>query len=367
MMLKLLDHRVVYDNPIPNLVSRHGFFPGIVTLPSDELLGMFCIGEAFESALTVYLTRSGDRGRSWQLQGPLYDDAQDDPPNMDSMKPLLLDDGTLIATGYRFLRPDPEVLINPQTGGVPDGANIISFSRDDGHSWTVPEPMELDAQEILELSGPCVQLSDGDVVGVAAPYPMWDGSNPSGCVGVLLRSGDKGRTWSESVYFRAPEGHIKPYEARICEMQPGRLVVLLWALDEEAGRSRPNMIVVSHDNGRTWSQPIDTGVPGQASNLIYLGGERLLTVHCHREGDPIGLYVRVVDLTNDEWNTIEEAKVWDGATSQRISDLRAMGTAVKFGQPSLLPLGDGEVLAYHWAIEQNQGRILAHRLLHTSH
>ena len=97
--ITVLDHHVVYDNPIPNLVSRHGYFPGFAKLPSGELLGLFCMGEAFESALTVNVTRSNDNGKSWQLQGPLYDDSADNPPNMDSLKPLLPNDGTLIATG----------------------------------------------------------------------------------------------------------------------------------------------------------------------------------------------------------------------------------------------------------------------------
>ena len=67
---------------IINLVSRHGYFPGLVKLPSEELLGLFCMGEAFESALTVNVTRSKDNGKSWQLQGPLYDDSADDRPKM---------------------------------------------------------------------------------------------------------------------------------------------------------------------------------------------------------------------------------------------------------------------------------------------
>ena len=360
--ITVLDHHVVYDNPIPNLLSRHGYFPGLVQLTSGELLGLFCMGQAFESALKVYVTRSNDNGKSWQLQGPVYDDSADSPPNMDSLKPLLLNDGTLIAAGYRFYRPDPEVLINPETGGIPHGENIISFSKDQGHTWTVPEKINLDCPEILELSGPCIECANGQVAGIAAAFPMWDGSQPSGHVGFFFKSPDKGKTWSKTVYFQTPKDNIKPYESRICEMQPGRLVALVWALDEEAGASLPNMCVVSHDNGTTWSDPIDTGVPAQASNLIHLGGEKLLTIHCHREGDPIGLYVRIIDFTNDKWKIVDEVKVWGGATAQKVTDLSVMGTALKFGQGSLLALDNGEILACHWSIEQNQGRVLAHRL-----
>ena len=39
-----------------------------------------------------------------------------------------------------------------------------------------------------------------------------------------------------------------------------------------------------------------------------------------------------------------------------------MFTALRFGQPSLVQLNEGEFLAVHWAIEEGQGKILAHRL-----
>jgi len=359
--IKVVDHQVVYDNPIPNLLSRHGYFPAVVQLPGGELLALFAMGEAFEATHTMCVTRSGDAGRTWQLQGPLYDKSLNSRRVSDSMKPALLDDGTLIATGYRFNRDDPEMLVNPQTGGLPDGANIISFSQDDGHTWTIPQEIQLSRPEILETSGPCVQLRNGDIVGIGPPIPMWDGATPSGDIGVLLRSCDQGKTWDDqTLFFQTAGGNISPYESRLCEMQDGRLVAIVWAFDAKAGHSLPNMVTVSHDNGFTWSRPIDTGIEAQASNLMYLGRDRLLTIHAHREGR-VGLFVRIVDFSGDKWRVLEEAEIWNRAASHKITGFASMG-ALKFGQPSLLQLDNGEILATHWAIEQGQGRILSHRL-----
>ncbi|HWC00321.1 MAG TPA: hypothetical protein VG672_26620, partial [Bryobacteraceae bacterium] len=39
-----------------------------------------------------------------------------------------------------------------------------------------------------------------------------------------------------------------------------------------------------------------------------------------------------------------------------------MFQSLRFGQPSLLRLSNGEILAAHWSIEDGQGRIRAHRL-----
>ena len=96
-------------------------------------------------------------------------------------------------------------------------------------------------------------------------------------------------------------------------------------------------------------------------NLTYLGGDRLLTIHCHREGET-GLFVRIVDFANDRWKTIEELDIWSKAPSSQVASYKDMAVNLKFGQASLLPMGDDEYLATHWCIEEGQGKILTHRL-----
>ena len=39
-----------------------------------------------------------------------------------------------------------------------------------------------------------------------------------------------------------------------------------------------------------------------------------------------------------------------------------MFTSLRFGQPSIMRLSNGEFLASHWSIEQGQGKIRAHQL-----
>jgi sialidase-1 len=217
--------------------------------------------------------------------------------------------------------------------------------------------------EMLEFSGPAIQLrgGSGDVIAIGTPMPMWDGTKPSGHIGVMIRSKNRGKSWNDkTVYFNHPT--ISPLEARLCQMADGRVVAIVWALDEKSGQCHNNLVVVSHDEGKTWSDPIDTGIPAQASNFVALDGNRLLSIHAHRQTEPVGIWVRVVDFTDDKWNVLAEASAWDRAAAHQVKGFKDMGANLKFGQPSLLPLGNGEYLAYHWAIENGQGRILAHRL-----
>ncbi len=366
-IIEKIDEHVIYSNPLPQLKSRHGFFPGIVQLHSKELIALFVIGEAFESVdCGVFVSRSKDLGKTWKLQGPLYEkkDLNLEFPVSDFLKPTLLSNGTLIAIGYRFHRRDCDLPIGNPKGGVLPGDNIFSFSIDEGRTWTIPETIKHNYPELLEISGPCIETKSGVLMASACPYFMWDGSNPTGQVGILLTSKDRGLSWDASTYyFKTEYNKISSWESRMCEMQKGRIVIIFWAYDHLEKKHLPNYIVVSHDNGINWSEPINTGVMGQSSNLIYLGEEKLLTIHAHREGN-LGLYVRLIDFSNDKWKIIEENIIWGNGKLSKDSSksITEEWSNLKFGQPSLLRLNNGEILATHWCIENCQGKIITHRL-----
>ena len=359
---------VVYDNPKPLLRSRHAYFPAVVQLPSGELLAMFALGEAFESTdQTTYVSRSADRGQTWQLQGPMFDKSADPFPISDYMKPLVLADGSMMALGYRFYRHDPQMTISIEaTQGILAGDDVVSFSNDNGRTWTAAQVIERASSEVLEVPHIPIQLHNGDIVASAGLFKSPEGELPRGQFGVLLRSEDGGRTWDESTrFFDTPDHSISAYESNVVEMQDGRLVTVSWALDVVGQRDLANQVTVSHDNGYTWSQPIDTGHMAQSSSLIYLGGERLMSIHSHRGQDAPGLVVRVVDFTDDKWNIIAKKNIWGSSIGKQVDDGQTffdMMRVIRFGQPSLHKLEGGEVLAFHWAQVNGQGMILSHRL-----
>ena len=363
--IEYIDRHIVYENPTPQNRSRHGFFPGLVKLPSGDLLALFMLGEAFEAAdATTVVSHSQDQGRTWHLEGPLHVKEEAHRYDSDFMKPTVLNDGTLIAMGYRFHRSDPDQLLtNQETDGLRNGDDLVSVSRDEGRTWSHPRVIARTRPELIELSGPVIQLRRGTILGAGSLFPMWDGTNPSGFGGALLQSEDGGETWDDqSIFFEDPTGHYAPAEPRLCEMQDDRIVALVWMVDHVEERNLPNGVTVSHDAGKTWSDPIDTGIPGQASNLMHWEDDLLLTIHCQREGEDIGLYVRLVDFSQDRWRTIKEANIWANAPAMKVAAYATMGRNLRFGQPSLLRLDDGDILATHWAIEEGQGMILTHRL-----
>ena len=194
------------------------------------------------------------------------------------------------------------------------------------------------------------------------------------------RNRDGGEYWSESEISEAdlrqfsplalariprhPAMRITPYEPRITEMQPGRLVALVWAYEGSTGTHHTNQVVVSHDNGYTWSAPIDTGHAGQASSLTYLGDDLLLTIHAHRGAEP-GIWVRLINFAGDRWQPLAETCIYGAGQKRQTVDGQAaaeMFKSLKFGQPSIIRLQSGDLLATHWCVEDGQGKIRSHRL-----
>ncbi|HZQ21629.1 MAG TPA: sialidase family protein [Terriglobales bacterium] len=358
---------VLYENPKPHVRSRHGFFPGLVSLPNGELLALVVIGQAFESAdSTTYVFRSSDKGKSWNSEGRLCDRGALAIPTSDYLKPSRLHGGSLVAIGYRFHRFDPEQAIAiEETAGILPGNDIVSFSDDNGKTWNVPIEITRSRPELLEISGPCVESASGDLLAVAARFRMPDGSNPSGSSGVLLRSRDRGRTWSDKeVFFDALGRSVTPFESRLCRMEDGALVAISWPYDYDTGTSLSNHYVISHDDGRSWSAPADTGQYGQSAGLLPCGRDHLLAIQAHRSGQNPGIYVRLVDITGGRWRAVEELEIYGigGPAMLQGQGEATMFASLRFGQPSLLQTAPDEILGVHWCIEDGLGKIRLHRI-----
>jgi sialidase-1 len=357
--MQRLDEFTIYQNPDPLLVSRQATFPGIVQMPDGELVAIFSVGQAFDAADTrAHMSRSTDGGHSWSPPVRL-NTHETNPEESETFKPLLLRDGSLLAAGYVFVRPTPLTpVVDPATFELLRLRNKMSFSSDGGRNWTVPDYFDIDGAP-LELSGPCIELSSGRIVGAAAPFDL----GKTGHAGWIIASDDKGRNWRKlSEFYRSPGGNVSTFESRICELAPGRLAVIFWAYDNAAGVNLTNHVVLSNDGGESFGPAIDTGIKAQASNLMPLGGDRLLTIHSHREA-PVGLVVRRVDISGDGFRVEAELDLFKNDTmGSNSADIKQQFGSLKFGQPSLLRLQSEEILAACWSFEQSQYVIKGYRI-----
>lgn len=359
MALKIDTPATIHANPEPLLVSRQAAFPGLVVAPDGDLVAVFSIGQAFDAAdMVPVVSRSPDAGRSWSAPEPMFPEQAGWPRWSETVKPVVLPDGRLLATGYGFHRPDLLTpIVDPNTRRVLPMRNTVSWSEDSGRTWTPPRAFSVGGAE-LELSGPAIVDHRGRLLAVAAPFHL----GPSDHEGWLIVSEDGGATWARlSVFYRSEGGRIAPWECRLAELAPGRIAVLFWAYDCAADRNLENHVALSEDGGATFAPALSTSIQAQASNLVQVG-DTLVSIHCHREA-PVGLVIRRLVLGAEGVTVAEEQPVFSVETmASDSSNIAAQFGSLKFGQPSLLPLPDGTLLAAWWQVENCQHVIKSARV-----
>ncbi|PXA96216.1 hypothetical protein DMC47_18060 [Nostoc sp. 3335mG] len=355
--MQLLETGTLYANPDPLLVSRQAAFPGLALLPDGDIVALFSIGQAFDAAdMRAHVSRSKDGGRTWSAPLPLHSQAFT-PEESESFKPTSLSDGTLLATGYVFLRPTPLTpIVDPRTNALLPLQNKRSRSRDGGRTWTVPERFSVGGTG-LELSGPVIERASGELLGVGAPFHLGVTEQE----GWLIASRDNGATWQQkSVFFRAEPSGIAPWESRLIDFGGDRVGVLFWAFDIAQGRNLSNHLALSDDGGETF-RILDTGIAAQASNGLALAADELLTIHAHRES-PVGLNVYRSRVHPDRLEALDKLALFaDETLGQRRGGADPFAS-LRFGQPSLLRLGDGDYLACCWSHESGQHVIKTFRI-----
>ncbi len=365
--MKVISQSVIYENPLPQLRSRHSVFPNLCETADGTLLACHSISEAFESVDgTSYISRSHDGGRIFGKPEKMFTKSPEYAIFSDTCKITRLKDGRIAALGYAFDRTNPELPIgNPDTGGLLENIIFISFSEDNGKTWSQWQTIDCSWGRHVEVSAPLSVLKSGAWVTPITGFSAWDGTKTGQNCGRILRSDDDSRHWSDDTICMAFEdADITCYEQRLCQLDSGAVVVIGWNENTRTGERLKNHFTISYDDARTFSEPKSTGIAGQASSLCALGGEKLLALHAvRRDTQNPGIYGYLVDLSRGEWNIQDELLIWEPAMpvvkNTRMAEIFSF---LKFGQPSAIKMSDGTIMMSHWCEEQGQCKTLATRI-----
>lgn len=353
MKLELIDSGVVYRNPKPHLRSVHAWHPTIARLGDGTLLAAFDLGEAIESLdYRTYTSRSHDGGHTWDTPKRLF---EDNHPRraIHTVRIRRLKDGSLIGFGARAYRDDPEEgLTNRANLGYVPMDLILLRSSDEGASWQGPQVIEPPlVGPSFEVCHPIMELADGRWLAPTATWKGWDGSAPNGMKAIALVSHDRGKTWPEwiDVVDQWASG-IVSWELGMCELPGGRLLGVVWCLDDKAGRSLPNKFALSRD-GRTFGPPRANGLRGETAKLLTHSTGNVVCLY--RRLDQPGLWANLVRIEGDNWNNVAETAVWQGPSSGMKGEGKAADelSSLKFGFPTMIELPDGDVFAVFWCLD----------------
>ena len=130
-------------------------------------------------------------------------------------------------------------------------------------------------------------LPDGGVLSTFETFKTYDDPGVWRYTGGALRSDDGGRTWGDPVISAASDPIGDPHDTmwwdpRIARLPSGELVQCYYAFRHSTRTEGPVHIAWSPDEGVTWSAPISTGLPGQATYPLPLADGRLLVFQQRR-------------------------------------------------------------------------------------
>jgi hypothetical protein len=348
---------VIWDARTAPVNERTTSATSAVLLDDGTVLATCRLGSDREGAdghTGVFATRDG--GESWELRYLSLPEREWDgwPGETRGWYIAELTPGVCTASVLWTDRSDPgRPWINPRTQGLLGMRAYHLVSRDGGRSWPERRRIDLSPHRGASTTGPVLRLADG---ALAQPFEHWkeyEDEEPAQPAAWLRVSMDDGASWPEDVLVaQHPEGALFYWDQRL-EAHPddGRLVNMFWTHEVGAGRDRDVHVAWGTPDGRTWTVPVATGLPGQHCQPISLGGDRLVAVYSHR-GDPPGIRAVLSEDFGATWDRATEIVVWasdagaePGSGRPRAQDeyWSDMG-AWQFGHPRGVCLPSGEVL-----------------------
>ena len=298
---------------------------------------------------------SDDEGRTWQLRYLGLVDRDWDGRRGETRGWMLveLEPGVLTATVLYVDRLDGRApWVDPETQGLLPMYTYHLVSDDGGRSWSRPRRLDLDAWPGPSPTGPILRVRDGTLL---QPFEHWkarDDASVGRPSAMMIGSGD-GIAWSEQIVVaRHPDNALYYYDQRlVAQPDTGDLVAMFWTHEQAVGRDADVHIAWAPPDGRSWSVPVPTGLPGQHCSPISLGGDRLLAVYTHR-GEPPGIRACLSGDFGRTWDRSSEIEVWsaEAGLDRGVGESRSPGDywndmgAWQFGHPVGVALPDGDVL-----------------------
>jgi hypothetical protein len=373
MRIEVEGHATVWKAS-PDDPAGHACEPRILRRSTGDILLAHRVGTRRESKDgRPHLLESTDRGQRWATLGRPLDSLGTDGWDLRGAALAELASGDLLTVAVALDKSLDRPTYNPATEGLVPVANHVAVSADGGRTW----------RQLADLAGgPVPQtasqgllvLPDGDVLCTFETFKGYDEPGTWRYLGGLLRSTDGGMTWGDSVISASSDPDGDPYDTmwwdpRIGRLASGELVQFMYAFRHRSRTEGPVHVVSSHDDGRTWTAPLSTGVPGQASYPVPLDDGRLVLLQ-QRRGDEQS----IVALASDDggrtfdagsevvvyWHEPPSAPGADGSLSA--FDYLMSMDRFTFGHPCGVATGPDEVLAIWYAGRITRTAILCARL-----
>lgn len=247
---------------------------------------------------------------------------------------------------------------------------FVLKSSDNGQTWSAPIPVNVLPLKHAGTRLGCWPMPDGAIL--MGVYGRIHGYGEAGegesTRSALIRSDDNGENWE---YFSTlaydPASIIDYEEPALLRLKDGRLVCFLRTHVNPSGDAKNLVMVVSEDDGFSWTPPKWTNIWGYPAELIALQDGRYLMVYGYRR-PPYGVR-GIISEDSLIWDVKNEFVIREGGVPGQNADEQPASTLIDpvsgrkrrgtidwmnpglyqhIGYPSVVQLHDGTILvAYH--------------------
>jgi len=365
----------IFDKPIcgdlnTQPASRCCAYPQSALLSDGTIVCFYRVGtekHSWDGSVEVAL--SHDSGDNWSQPITVFDGPASEPVQSVICGGVCeTSDRRLLVVFVAVDASRPELCLFSEEGQRLSHSVYCARSDDGGLTWSAPH--QVDVRSLMNAGPTCKPhaLPNGQV------FVPLETRIPSGVVGTAATFTVDGLRFAEPIICAGDHtGHVNYCDARFAVMGDGRLLMLLWTFLQESERTVDVHCCWSHDNGRSWSAPVPTGIPGQIAAPVCLpNGDVLIAVN-HRTA-PEGIHLWLWPDGNPEealgpvlmWSACDKRLVAEPVYENNTSCVEGVWDALPgfaFGTPDLLSLADGSVIMTYYAVIDGITHIRACRFL----
>jgi hypothetical protein len=312
--------------------------------------------DAGQSAL---LTWSDDQGQTWSpLLEPFIPPVIDGKPGiLRAVYPTALGGNRVLAIVMWTDHSDPSLpLFNEQTEGILDCKLFLSISEDGGETWG--ELWQIDSSPLnvpLAVTGPVLVLDNGDWACQFELNKHYYDTSVWRHSSVLMFSKDQGKTWPEyTIASNDPENRVFYWDQRPGVLADGTILDTFWSYDNVAAKYLNIHARESRDNGRTFSEMWDTGLPDQPAPPVSLPDGRIALVYVDRTATPV-IKVRTSSDGGRTWPASTELILQEANSASQTWDKGKMQDAwaemgkFSLGLPATALMPNADVLVVYYS------------------
>jgi len=359
-MTEIVDSGIVFYGK-RNTGRQSCAFADISVLPSGRWLASCraAPAKAETRGQHVLLSWSDDEGKTWsEAYSPFVPPAVASKPGLFRSAYLTSLGGSRVFAALFWVdHSHPELpFFNAETEGLLDSMIFFSRSQDNGMTWSVPQLMDTSPFHVpVGLTGPVMVLHNGEWACQFELNKHYDDTSVRRHAAVLMFSRDQGKTWPEyGIAANDPENRIVYWDQRPGVLKDGRIVNLFWTYHCKEHRYLGIHGRESRDNGRTWSEPWDTGVSVQPARPVSLCDGRIAMIYVDRSGAP-EIKIRLSSNDGRTFPVETECTVYRLESARQsekrhsVQDTWAEMERFSLGLPVTASLPDGDILVLFYA------------------